>query len=471
MSDEPDRTAEPEWVLASFGEKLRHRRWIALAAALCWISILIAGVVILLTPPRYRASAILKIAAESPYVVFESEPPAPGKDRFVETQIELMRSPMVLEVLLANPEIANGPGVAKSKDRLATLRDALQIERIADSELFNVTFTSPSPRLAAAIANAIIVEYLKIQSRVGMERYQRVADLLDDERRRRQIDVEELKKKVISLAADVTGHDPFGLGVTLDVRAASDGLAEIYRRLVNLEIDRALLSAEIEAVKAHDSASEVEPSSAGDVQSSAESAASKLTWRQAVADLRASLEALVASDDSLRASPAYESLTSNVARVDQEFQKLAATPATDAPESTAHAVPNAELAELERRLQRIDRERQVLQEHFRMAAARAQAGNSKAVALTFARAELEREERVFEAIAQRKLAMQTESRAPARVNIEQKAAIPLVPVQPLSLWHDRIAIGCAVLAVLGLILTVATVQPMPRLVIEGDAAK
>jgi hypothetical protein len=51
----------------------------------------------------------------------------------------------------------------------------------------------------------------------------------------------------------------------------------------------------------------------------------------------------------------------------------------------------------------------------------------KLVELEFARAELTREEKVFELIATRKLAVQTELRAPSRVSLRHKANVPVEP--------------------------------------------
>jgi capsular exopolysaccharide synthesis family protein len=60
-----------------------------------------------------------------------------------------------------------------------------------------------------------------------------------------------------------------------------------------------------------------------------------------------------------------------------------------------------------------------------------QLGGGKSVELEFARAELAREEKVFEEIASRKLSLQTESRAPTRVLPQQPAREPLVPLEKL----------------------------------------
>jgi polysaccharide biosynthesis transport protein len=464
MSDESTADVPPalaasaddqEWEPATLGERIRRRPLISFLAGLCWLGGLACLLVIALTPPRYQSSAMIKIEEQAPFIVFDSAPTDPAGRNYVETQIELMRSPMVLENLLANPEIVNAPGLRDSRDRLAALKAALSIDRVSNSDLFTVTYTSPSPKLSSTVANAVIVEYLKIQANVGLDRYQRIVDLLEDERRRRLIDVEELKKKVMALSAEVTGHDPFNLGLSLDVRRTESVLSDVYLRLVNLEAERSLLEAEIEAIESEGQPPEPNSESA-DGASGAEKPTEQTSWQDAVAELREQLEALSESDDALRGNPAYEGLFHGIGRVEQEFQKL------EPQISAARDGAKQELATLKRKLQSLDREYKLLKERFDVMYGSTHQGNSKAVALTFAKSELAREEKVFEAIAQRKLAMQTESRAPARVSIQQKAVIPLMPVWQMSLWHGRIAIGAATLVLAALILTAMALQGILR---------
>jgi hypothetical protein len=79
---------------------------------------------------------------------------------------------------------------------------------------------------------------------------------------------------------------------------------------------------------------------------------------------------------------------------------------------------------------------------------------SKIIALRFAEAELAREERLLESISSRKLALQTEMRAPARVSVRQKASVPKAPIhRGNSSWQLSI---CVVVLVLPLLVVIAT---------------
>ena len=111
-------------------------------------------------------------------------------------------------------------------DPLKALQQKVSIRQIGGSQLYKVNSVSKSPQDAAAIANAVVAEYLSIQSDEGFRRTQRVIDLLEEERSRRSLEVERLRERVLVLAKEVTGKDPFGQGVVTDV-AQIDGADEL----------------------------------------------------------------------------------------------------------------------------------------------------------------------------------------------------------------------------------------------------
>ena len=56
--------------------------------------------------PRYQAKALLMIQASSPYVAFSGGRSGVESGRYIQTQLELLRSQVVLEPVIARPEIA-----------------------------------------------------------------------------------------------------------------------------------------------------------------------------------------------------------------------------------------------------------------------------------------------------------------------------------------------------------------------------
>ena len=94
--------------------------------------------------------------------------------------------------------------------------------------------------------------------------------------------------------------------------------------------------------------------------------------------------------------------------------------------------------------------RSMLSEKFAAHVKDRQSGGAQSAELEFKKGELEREEGVFELIAARKLALQTEQRAPERVSLMKEAQPPLTSLQPIPYKHLLVACLASLLAPLGL---------------------
>lgn len=420
--------------------------WMVLVPASLILSAIAATAVMLTYKPDYRASSLIMIEDSAPYIAFSNEATAGGTARYVETQVELLRSPVVLERLLAIREIADNEEIASAADRIGYLQKYLFISRIGDSELYNVSFISKSPAHAAAVANAVISEYLKIHERTEFNRFQRVIDLLEQERRNRSAEVEQLRQRVINLSKEVTGRDPF-VGTTLDVARASTPFASTYHELNQAEVELEVLTAQLQATQESgaDTVERNEKSGRLDLEIARD--ASVLKYEADIAEL-----VRIAEDRKSTYRPNYDP------EQDAEYRKLQSEIQNqrEALENHKAALRDEVIAQfrdkdradredassrLEREIAALKTRRESLTKKYKEELAKMQTGNSKSVELTFAEAELEREERVFEMIAGRKLAMQTESRAPARVTVQQNAAVPALPISKVP--YKLLFMACA----------------------------
>ena len=73
-------------------------------------------------------------------------------------------------------------------------------------------------------------------------------DVLETERLERGRRVEQLRKRVIDLAKELTGMDPFGQGVVTDVSAFSPAAA-LYQSLTEADVSLEVLKAELESLR------------------------------------------------------------------------------------------------------------------------------------------------------------------------------------------------------------------------------
>src|SRR5262249_47158873 len=102
--------------------------------------------------PTYRATARLAIKDQPDYLAFKSSEPS---GRFVQNQVELIRSPQVLEKVLEKQEIAQFPEVLQEPAPFEWLQKNVMVRNLGGSEFFELSFTDNDATHAAAIANAI----------------------------------------------------------------------------------------------------------------------------------------------------------------------------------------------------------------------------------------------------------------------------------------------------------------------------
>jgi uncharacterized protein involved in exopolysaccharide biosynthesis len=185
--------------------------------------------------PQYEASAMLIIEDASPYIAFAGS----NKDskRYVATQQQIIRSNIVLEPVLALPRIAAIPELVNSPDRAETLRKNLWVKAQGGSEIYNICYTSTSPADAAAVVNAVADQYMVYHQEDEVQRTNHVVSLLEEERQRRSLQVERLRRRLVDMAEEAKGADPFS-GSIKDAKRASSPIGDIVQSLTDMDLQR-----------------------------------------------------------------------------------------------------------------------------------------------------------------------------------------------------------------------------------------
>ena len=201
----------------------------------------------MLTVPQYEAAAWLRIEEKTPYLAFELR----NDDRsraFFQTQVELIRSPLVLGLAVKRPEIADLPELADRADKIGWLSKRIQVNPVGESELFKIVFCSPNPNRAAAIANAVTDAYFRLRGQSEAERNQYVLELLQQEKASRASEVLRLRGDLQELAKQVMGSNP--LAAKADAGANDNNpLADLRNRLIMVQVERAVLEAKVKAAE------------------------------------------------------------------------------------------------------------------------------------------------------------------------------------------------------------------------------
>ena len=180
-----------------------RRRWWAILVVGFPLALMVAAAVWKLYPANYTATAVLKIAAVEPRMVFDTAERPTDFDTYRQTQISLLKSQIVMADVLKNPVIGQIPEIQKIKFPIEWLRDEVWVTVDDSPEFLKVSMSGQKPELLAKVVNAVTTSYLK--KVVNADRQSRVARLAELERifeetnrnaKKEQTRVKELAEKL-----------------------------------------------------------------------------------------------------------------------------------------------------------------------------------------------------------------------------------------------------------------------------------
>jgi capsular polysaccharide biosynthesis protein len=418
-----------------------------------------AALVLYFYVPKYEATALLMIEDVPEFVAFPVQQNYGQADRYIQTQLELLRGPVILEPVLGRAEIASMKELKGVIDRLDYVRDRLSVKQVGRSQLYNITYASPSSQDAANVANAVVAEYINFHAGDDSQRSQHVIDILEEERRRRGLEVERLRKRVVDLAKEVTGRDPFSANEVTDVSRALSPVGSLFQSLTEADVEREIRRAELQSLLDSPALAEEHAASSGLLDLEIDNQEAIRTRQLAIQELAASIDKFkdqatrYEKNPNLETNPKYLALKDELAQRQKELAETKAKirDATIAQRKEKKIEDQAQkVAQMKLQLKSIEARRELLAKRFDEQVKDLQTGGGKSVELEFARAELEREEKVFEMIATRKVALQTELRAPARVELRHKADVPAIAREPVPYKLLLLACSAAFFAPLGL---------------------
>ncbi len=214
------------------------------------------GLVMFFFQPQYRAAAWLQIKSEQPYVAFPDDKPIDRESsrKYVFTQIELLRSPLILGRALSQPEIAQLPELRRQRDPVNWLATkGLLVTPKGDSELLEVAFAGSDAEAAAKLVDAVVNAYFAIRDEKSDAQIQTVIMLLENEKSRRAEGIKLLQTEIRQLQAQLMAKDPAMVTNTLtagDVVISDNPLKSIQEDLGRARIDSRILEAQVSALEA-----------------------------------------------------------------------------------------------------------------------------------------------------------------------------------------------------------------------------
>lgn len=157
-------------------------RWLLLGLVL---GIGVPVLIYFLLPPRYTGTARILFALEKPYIFFEDEKSDSDFKNFVDYQLAVMRSPLILDKVLASDEIAKCPGANGNGNPMDWLLENLKIEKDTGENVYRISFTSDTPEEARIISNLVLKHIITLY-RDDLDSWRReLIDSLDQEVKRK----------------------------------------------------------------------------------------------------------------------------------------------------------------------------------------------------------------------------------------------------------------------------------------------
>jgi capsular exopolysaccharide synthesis family protein len=428
---------------------LRHWWFIVLPLGLILGAVAAAGVYVL-AEPLYEATAWLRLEDPPPYIAFPSQEES---RHYVQTQIEVIHSPLVLGSVLSQANIASLPDIQAEESPIEWLAKEVRVRLVGQSELMTISVASRDPNHAAAIVSAVVKAYLALQANSDAERRQRIIELLEEEQERRARDVERLRDAVRTLTKQATGKDPFAITTETD-RPANHPLADLQNRLVGVEVERHLLEAQVKAAEQSGVVDRVEiPEST--LERALDDRQEVQTVKEQVLAKRALLGEYAARLAGGAEDPLYRNLEGECKQTEQLLRQTRESLRDPVRKELRTALLSQRQETMEKMREQLAALRLtegMLREQCDTEVKGAVELSGQTLELQFKQGELARAEQVFERIASRVTALRTEQQAPSRVSLLKEASVPQSAIDAVPLKKMSLASLAALLLPFGVAL-------------------
>lgn len=388
-----------------------------------------ASFVYFLHKPTYTADAWLLIKEKPDVILREIDQ---GPQRFIQNQLEIIRSPRLLGPLASNPEIVATPELREELDIVRVLAKRIKIAPKGDSDIYVVSFTSRSPEKAELIVREVVSAYLAFNRQIDSEHQTQILQLLHDQREARFQEMNQLRDKVRSLSMELTGVDPFRATRSAEEQSkAHSSMAALQADIVRYEVAQDILAAHIKAEQERLADEDsLTPEERERITRQIEGHPTFLSIQNRIDQLHRKLAQFERTGKNLDQNPSVRQTQAELEAEKSAQDELAAqlTEVLSAEAKKSHATSHDDKLKALRAEFDIGAARlKILNEKFeqRMGTAKQFAGDS--LGLEFSRAKLDQLTKIHDEISARILAVTTEQRAPDRVMAFKEASLPLRP--------------------------------------------
>lgn len=411
----------------------------ALPAALL-LSAAGVGLVLHLWEPQYEAVAWLRVDSRAPYLAFPSDS-RKELGSPMQTQIELIRSPLVTERVVERPEVHELSDILEhGSDPGGWLGRQLVITPVGESEFFQLSYTSKDAKQASAICNAVLDVYLEVQAEFSDERTRRIIELLEVEKDKWRDEQERLRGSVRELA-EKTGSQLVWSDDNQQFKTVRGGLQTLTERLGAAQVEQEMLQAKITAQR-----EALERSSPRVAETEIEAALDLDPQVQKLRDLIAEKHAKRLQIEAISARKGQDAQVQSLVHEIESLERQLADVKTQAKPRVAQRQLERvrgqqlqQLAEWEAQRESFAALARGLEEQIGRQKPDDAPRDNSALDLEFARFDLARTEGVFDAITRRIDNLRTELRAPTQVGMVRRAGVPKNPQEATPLLKMSVA--------------------------------
>ena len=227
------------------------RRWWKVAAPLGIVLAAAATAIVFLTfKPVYRAVGQIRILETQPYVAFPAQRGGESK-RFVATQLQLLRLPIVLYEVAYDPEVATQPEIREEPDPVEYLQREINAKVIGESEIYQVEYEASDPNHAKQVVDKLIASYIRYLDKHDAELRAKLRMSLDTEMERRVRATEMLQDEVRRLS-EQAGVTPSQATIAAAQALSPSAVSEVRSLLVQAEVDIIMTKAAIDFQRERD---------------------------------------------------------------------------------------------------------------------------------------------------------------------------------------------------------------------------
>ena len=207
------------------------------------LAVTAATLIYFFMPRTYTAQVWLSLKESSDYLSTKPK----GNDQFIATQKELIRSPIVLELVASDPIVLETPELRTSQDVVPTLMSMLKIsQRGHNSEFFTLEFPSSDPVKAAYVVNKVAGEYVEIQRKEETGRTTQLINILQSQLAMSSARLKTQRESIQNRARQLKVKDPFASEVNERTPQLHGLLQSMQNDIVGCEVMIALLNARIQ---------------------------------------------------------------------------------------------------------------------------------------------------------------------------------------------------------------------------------